>query len=731
MAAIAQKARSPARSDEGKARNSERALSMDIPQIPGLAPRENLLIWQHKNQLETAIKDPNVSTILLAAGTGTGKTRGGSQIALEALGQSGKMVVTEHLRRATEESAKVVAADLKTPVGGEVGVQNRYTHKTSSETRLLFCPVQSLLIKMESDPYLSEYSLVAMDEVHKESKANELCMIKLRDIQKYRKDNGLPPLKLMFISATADKEKITKHFPDAVTVDVPGKTYTVDKKYATSKIPDEQMPRKAAEQVRSAIEAGDKGNVLVFLSGKPEIDEARKYLDAMGLTDADIISYSSVVPREEQEKLFAKSDRRKIVLATNAAQEGLTLDVNIVVDTGLHKQMHLDRHTGRQYLSEWPAPQDHLTQRMGRVGRKPSPFPGQNDKYYALFTEADRDARPAHEIAEMQRTDLTQEMLILLAQGVNDLYGFNYINPPDKSHIDVALKRLTQIGAVNQGKLTEKGKFMAVFQLKPNLSSMLVSSIEHGAVREASALAAMLEEYPDALDPKNGIPSQYRHPSSDVLGFVQLLKEFTGVDRNQRRQWAKDRKLNFQKLKDAADLQEELIRTIKEKRPDVNTTNAAQPGALDRSIYEGFRDSFVKRSRDRDYFMDGVPGITIARDSAVANRGVEQFVTFELQLNKTGDHTSRRFAKLNHPIPAEIAQSIGEAKPQIETPTASAPVSAAPAQLQVEQSPKPPAEVKPAAVPVSPPQKPPTVGERFKTWVSNSIIGKVWRWIIR
>jgi hypothetical protein len=139
----------------------------------------------------------------------------------------------------------------------------------------------------------------------------------------------------------------------------------------------------------------------VFLSGKPEIDEARKYLDAMGLTDADIISYSSVVPREEQEKLFAKSDRRKIVLATNAAQEGLTLDVNIVVDTGLHKQMHLAGIGGICPKARALGP-PHPT--MG-VGRKPSLSPAKTITTKPF--QNDRDA--AGEIAEMQRTVLTKE----------------------------------------------------------------------------------------------------------------------------------------------------------------------------------------------------------------------------------------------------------------------------------------------------------------------------------
>ncbi len=697
----------------------------EIPVIPNLPPRENLLIWQERQKLDSVLKDPNVSTIILAAGTGTGKTRGGSQIALEALGTSGKMVVTENLRRAAEESAKVAAADLKVGLGDEVGVQNRYVHKVSEDTRLLFCPVQSLLIKMESDPLLSEYSLVAMDEVHKESKANELCMIQLRDIQAKRKAQGLPQLKLMFISATVDQEKIKTHFPDAVPVEIEGKTYPVDESFETQEIPPAQLPRRAAERIRTSIETGEKGNILAFLSGEREIEEAKSALDAMGLKDVEIIKYMSTQPKEEQERLFKESGKRKIVLATNAAQEGLTLDVNIVVDTGMHKHKVVDEISGREYLREEKAPQDHLTQRRGRVGRKESPFPGQKDKYYALFTKEDRAGRPEHETAEMQRTELMGEMLILLAQGHTDLHSFRFINDPPAGHIDSAVKRLEAIGAVEHGKLTDKGKFMATLQLKPNLSSMFVSSLEHGAAKQAGMLAAMLETYPRATEPRNGTPSPFAHPSSDALGLIQLLEEYRRAQPSQRREWAISRNLDYQKLRDASDLYDDLMRTVQEKRPDVKIDAPANREALDKSILEGFRDSLVQRSRDRDYFIEGIPGLQIAKESTIAKLKPGQFVTMDVQPHLKDGTIDFRLAKLNHVIPDELVRESVAKTPATDAATAP-PAPSTPPPPEKEAS-VPVQEQAPAEPPAPP--KPKTFGQRLKTWFDNSVFGKVFKWL--
>lgn len=697
--------------------NHEAPPQKRIPAIAGLAPKEDLLVWQQKQKLEDALK--NHSTVILAAGTGTGKTRGGSQIALDVLGPTGNMIVTENLRQATEESAKVIASDMGVEVGGRVGVHNRYTHKVSAETKLLFCPVQSLLIKIESDPLLRDYNLIAMDEVHKESKSNELCMIALREIQAIRKARNLPELKLMFISATADKAKIMKHFPDAVPVEVPGKTFPVAEVFETQPIPVPELPKKAAEKVQTAIQAGEQGNILVFLSGKAQIDQAGDALASMNLKDVEVIRYYGAASKEERDRMFAEGSKRKIVLATNAAQESLTLDVNIIVDTCMHKHMQLDTITGRQYLIEKPAPGDHLTQRRGRVGRKESPHPY---KYYALTTKPDWDSRQSHEAAEMQRTDLTQEMLILLGQGHKDVYNFKYINTPPRTHIDIALKRLEKIGAYKNGVLTPKGEFMAGLQLKPNVSSMVVSGITNGCARQTSILASMLEAYSDALE----VSSNLKNPNSDILSLLQIYNAFASQEASQQRQWAQKNGFDYIKLHDAKKLYEELIRDVKEKIPGINLDINPPPLSLDKSIYEACADGLLIRGWDGTYHMEGVQdGIKIARESALQGKDVKNMTTFDVRSLVKSDKITDRIASLNHPIPDALMEELKQKnKPPIEAkPTLPAQTDAKP---EVKNKPE-----EAAAPPTPPPPPPQTMMQRFKSWVSNSWFGKLWKWIIK
>src|SRR3990167_2632576 len=145
-----------------------------IPVSSGKPDWSKYAVWHDRKKLIDPLKDPLTDVIILKAGTGTGKTRFGTQIALEALGPTSRIWVTENLRRATKASATTIAEDMGVTYGKEVGATNRYEHDVTKDTRLVFSPVQSLLIRLERDPNLEGINMVAMDEIHKESKANEM-----------------------------------------------------------------------------------------------------------------------------------------------------------------------------------------------------------------------------------------------------------------------------------------------------------------------------------------------------------------------------------------------------------------------------------------------------------------------------------------------------------------------------------------------------------------------------
>jgi len=96
-------------------------------------------------------------------------------------------------------------------------------------------------------------------------------------------------------------------------------------------------------------------------------------------------------------------------------------------------------------------------------------------------------------ISEIQRTNLTNTVLMLKAMGINDLINFDYMDPPPIQTLVGALEDLYYLSALdNDGLLTRLGKKMAEFPLDPNLSKMLLTSIDLGCSDEIVTIVAML-----------------------------------------------------------------------------------------------------------------------------------------------------------------------------------------------------------------------------------------------
>lgn len=697
----------------------------NIPKSTNIPHKENTRVWQKRAELLQLAQDKDVSTIFLIAGTGTGKTFAGSQIMLEAIGPTGKMVMTENLRKATQASAETIADDRGEEVGKTVGFQNRYHRAVSADTRLLFCPMQSLLNKVERDPLLNEYDLVMVDEVHKESKQNEILLATLKDIQAKRKSGG-KPLKIVLTSATMDAAKLGEYFPGAKTVEVPGENIEVPPVWHEKEVPMKELPQAAAEKVKWAIQdQKDTGNILVFLSGKPQIDEAKKALETMKLgDDVEVHPYYGTMTKEEQNLITEKlkgSNKRLVFLATNAAQESLTWPIQVVIDTCTHKQQKFDPITGRSYLMEEKAPLDHLTQRKGRVGRKKPEDPTHPDKYYPLTTQSDWEGRKKYETAEIQRTDLSTEILTLLAGGYDPNpnstkpNAFKYLNKPDRSHVDSAYKRLEKIGALKDGSLTEKGRFMASLQLSANNASLVADGIRYGVVEDAAALAAMLETYPTAF--AESLSKEGDSPTSDLTPLIGLLKGYGKAE--DKKAWATERGLRFDDMKDAFDLYKGLLEEGRKNPPPLSADQLVQIGTagLDLAIHDSFADAEVTGFKKGSLMVEGVGGsasIRIDKNSTLAkNKNIPVFVSTNIRTIM--DHGSeKKFAGLNHELSREV-QGILYGKETAPTSGSKKPEPKMPEEKKEEQITEPEAksEKKEKKEETSPPPEPP---KKLKWW---------------
>ncbi len=88
---------------------------------------------------------------------------------------------------------------------------------------------------------------------------------------------------------------------------------------------------------------------------------------------------------------------------------------------------------------------------------------------------------------EIQRTNLGMVVLLLKSLGINDLIGFEFLDPPPGETLMRALEMLYALGALNdRGELTKLGRRMAEFPVDPMLSKAIISSESYGCTDEVS-----------------------------------------------------------------------------------------------------------------------------------------------------------------------------------------------------------------------------------------------------
>lgn len=193
--------------------------------------RSSLPIYAHRQLIIESVAAH--ATTVVVGETGSGKSTQIPQfLANEKFIMRGKSVVCTQPRRvAAITIAEQVAKERRCRLGDEVGYSIRFEDKTSRSTRIKYATDGVLLREIMSDPMLSQYSVVILDEAHERSMQTDILMGLLKELQSVRKD-----LKLIVMSATLQVDLFRAFFQDVSVVNVPGRQFPVDILYA--KVPE-------------------------------------------------------------------------------------------------------------------------------------------------------------------------------------------------------------------------------------------------------------------------------------------------------------------------------------------------------------------------------------------------------------------------------------------------------------------------------------------------------------
>ena len=242
------------------------------------------------------------------------------------------------------------------------------------------------------------------------------------------------------------------------------------------------------------------GDILVFMTGQEDINCVCFELSQMvadlssngrKLAPLHVLPMYSALPADLQARIFMKAEEgaRKCIVSTNIAETSLTIDgIRYVVDAGFSKVKVYNPKVGMNALQITPISQANANQRSGRAGRTGPGFA------YRLYTEPMyRNELLQNQIPEIQRTNLSNVVLLLKSLGVDNLLEFDFMDPPPQDNILNSMYQLWILGALsNTGTLTDVGAKMVEFPLDPPLSKMLVMSEKMRCSAEVAIIVSML-----------------------------------------------------------------------------------------------------------------------------------------------------------------------------------------------------------------------------------------------
>jgi pre-mRNA-splicing factor ATP-dependent RNA helicase DHX38/PRP16 len=155
----------------------------------------------------------------------------------------------------------------------------------------------------------------------------------------------------------------------------------------------------------------------------------------------------SQLPADLQAKIFdaAPPGIRKCIVSTNVAETSLTVDgIRYVIDTGFCKLKVYNPKIGMDALLVTPISRANANQRSGRAGRTGPGF------CFRLYTHVQfTNELLENSIPEIQRTNLSNVVLLLKTLGVSNLLEFDFMDPPPEDNILNSLYQLWILGMYN------------------------------------------------------------------------------------------------------------------------------------------------------------------------------------------------------------------------------------------------------------------------------------------
>jgi len=596
--------------------------------------RQRLPVYKYRDQILYSLETHRV--VIMVAETGGGKSTQIPQYLYENNWTSPNkaICVIEPRRIAAVNLAKRIAHEKSFVLGQEVGYAIRFEDAFSEGlTRIKFVTDGLFIREMMQTPLLPQYSVIMLDEVHERNVNTDIILGLLKKILRKRHD-----LKLIVCSATVDAEEIALYFDEGLkkttekaappennlstaVLSVEGRYFPVEIHYLS-----EPCDNYIRACVSSAIaihisEAEHEGDVLIFLTGQDEVEEAvARLIDHAQdlLTDKKrknlkklwILPLYGSLPMGEQMKVFERAPRncRKIIVATNIAETSLTITGIVhVIDCGFMKLKAYDSKLGSETLITVPVSKASAMQRAGRAGRYRS------GKAYRLYPESEFDRFKEFTPPEMQRCDLAPVVLQLKALGIDNICGFDFMAAPPSTNLIDSLELLHALGAMdtNSRLSVPLGFQIAEFPLHPTHAKALLSADAFGCTQEIVVIVAMLQVHHVFVTPSgrklnaDRAKLKFSCVEGDHLTLLNVFRCFQEQLQKGRvgvaQRWCHENFLNFKTLQRAVQIRAQFVALLRKFKKNAALTCGDRAEPVLRCLTAAFFANAAKLTFNGDY----------------------------------------------------------------------------------------------------------------------------------
>ncbi len=428
-----------------------------------------------------------------------------------------KIIVLQPRRLAARSVASRMADLLNEKIGLTVGYRIRFENVIGKNTRIEVVTEGILTRMLQTDNALEEVGLVIFDEFHERSLHADLALALCLQSQSLLRED----LRILLMSATLDGEKISSVLNNVPIVTSLGRQFPVEIKYeAVDK--NEPIAVSTARFVKRAFKE-QRGDLLVFLPGAGEIRRVQEILETENSGAEVFPLYGDLSFQQQQQAILPNTGgSRKIVLATSIAETSLTIEgITTVIDSGYARVSKFDPRSGLTKLETVRVTQDAADQRAGRAGRL---GPG---VCYRLWPKATHQHLQATRLPEILEADLAPLMLELFQWGtnVNDL---KWITNPPSGNVSQAIDLLNELGAIEENKITARGKEMTRMPTHPRIAHMLLSSVTSPASKSFSTSTALATDLAALLEERDPMPKE---TGVDLTLRIEAIRKWRSGER--------------------------------------------------------------------------------------------------------------------------------------------------------------------------------------------------------